>query len=48
MAQASAEAEGALERVQMPRRQMFLLALLAVPTWSDHQRQRPEAAVDVA
>ena len=32
MDQASAEAEGELERVQMPQPQMFLLASLVVPT----------------
>ena len=48
MDQASAEAEEELERVQMPQPQMLLLVLLAVPTWLDHQRQHPEAVVDVA
>jgi hypothetical protein len=48
MAQASAEAGEGLEHVQMPRRLMLLLVLLAVPTYWDHQRQRPEVAVDVA
>jgi hypothetical protein len=32
----------------MPRPRMFLLALLVAQTWWDHQRQRQEAAVDVA
>jgi hypothetical protein len=48
MAQASAEAEEGLERVNLLQPRRFLLALLAVPTYWDHQRQRPEAAVDVA
>jgi hypothetical protein len=47
MDQASAEAEGGLERVQLPRRQMFLLVLLAVPTYWDHQQERPEVVGDV-
>jgi hypothetical protein len=47
MDQASAEAEEELGRVQMPRPQMLLLVLLAVPTWLDHQRQHPEAVGDV-
>ena len=48
MAQASAEAEEGLERVQLRQPRMFLLALLVVPTYWDRQRQRPEAAGDVA
>jgi hypothetical protein len=48
MDQVSAEAEEGLEREQMPRPRMFLLVLLAVPIYLDHQQQRPEAAVDVA
>jgi hypothetical protein len=47
MDQASAEAEEELEREQMPQRLRFLLVLLAVPTYLEHQRQRPEAVGDV-
>jgi hypothetical protein len=47
MDQASAEAEEELGRVHMPRPQMLLLVLLAVPTWLDHQRQHQVAVGDV-